>query len=148
MEKKFVKVRSVKDIIIFVSLIIVGCILAAIPNAVEINLGGYTLIVSGIVLAFALKGVYEDADTGKKYLRKELLFKQEMKSVILSVIASSPETIDMSEEGMGQVVKLDIYYGKTSGKAYLQLFEYIPHHYEACSGMYECDIDKVKELIK
>lgn len=148
MEKKFVKVRSVKDIAIFFLLIITGCFLASISEFVGVNIIGFALIISGFIFAFVLRDVYKDVETGEKYLRKELLFKPEMKCAILSVIGSAPETITLSEEGKGQVVRLEIYYGKSSGKAYLQLFEYIPHQYEPCSEMYEYDIDKVKELIK
>ena len=148
MEKKFIRVRSIKDIIIFVSLIIAGCIFAALPNTVGINMGGYTLIVTGFVLAFVLRNVYKDVETGEKYLRKELLFKQEMKDEILSVLDSAPESIKLTEEGKGQVIKLDIYYGKSSGKAYLQLFEYVPHQYKPCSEIYEYETNKLEKLLK
>lgn len=82
MEKKFIRVRSVKDIVLFISLIIVGCALAAIPNAVGVNFAGVILIIAGIIIAFSLRGIYKDVETGDKYQRKELLFKQEIKCVV------------------------------------------------------------------
>ena len=48
----------------------------------------------------------------------------------------------------GNAVRLDVYYSKASGKAYLQLFEYIPYKYEPCSKIYEHEIIKVGKLIK
>ncbi len=148
MEKKFIRVRSVKDIVLFISLIIVGCIFATIPNATGINFAGVILIIAGIIIAFSLRGIYKDVETGEKYQRKELLFKQEMKEPILSALASAPQSIKLSEEGKGQVIRLEIYYGRTSGKAYLKLFEYVPHQYKPCSEMYEYETDKVEKLLK
>ena len=58
------------------------------------------------------------------------------------------ESVDLSEEDKGSAVRLDVYYGKTSGKAYLQLFEYVPYTYEPCSGMYEYHISTVDKLIR
>ena len=140
--------RSSKDIAIFFLLIIIGCLLASVSEVVGVNIVGFALIISGLVYAFVLRDVYKDVETGEKYLRKELLFKQEMKYAILSVIDSAPETIKLSEEGKGQVIRLEIYYGKTSGKAYIQLFEYVPHQYEPCSEIYEYETTKVKKLLK
>ncbi len=148
MEKKFVRVRSAKDIVLFISLIIIGCVLAAIPNAIGVNFAGVILIMAGITVAFSLRGIYKDVETGEKYQRKELLFKQEMKEPILAALVSAPQSIKLSEEGKGQVIRLEIYYGKKSGKAYLKLFEYVPHQYKPCSGMYEYETKKVEKLLK
>ena len=148
MEKKFIRVRQLKDIVIFFLLIIIGCLMTSVTEIIGVNVVGFVIIISGFVYAFVLRDVYKDVDTGEKYLRKELLFKQEMKYAILSVIGSAPETIKISEEGKGQVVRLEIYYGKTSGKAYLQLFEYVPHQYEPCSDIYEYETNRIKKLIK
>ena len=71
-----------------------------------------------------------------------------MNAAITSALESKPETIDLTEADKGNAVKLDIYYSKSAGKAYLQLFEYIPYKYEPCSKMYEYEINKVEKLIK
>ena len=44
MEQKFVKVRSIKDIVKFTSLIVIGLILTIIPEVLEAHLAGYALI--------------------------------------------------------------------------------------------------------
>lgn len=148
MEKNFIRVRSTKDIVISASIVIIGSVLAAIPGLENANICGYTLIVTGIILAFVLKNGFKDAETREIYFTKELSFLGNMKERILSALVSTPETIDLSEEGKGQVLMLKIYYGKKSGKAYLQLFEYIPHQYEPCSDMYEYKISIVEKLLK
>ena len=148
MEKRFIRVRSVKDIVIFTSLIISGSILVALPTGAGINIAGFFLIIAGLVLALVLRTGYKDTETGEKYILKEYYFQQAMNSSISDVIESKPECIDLNEADKGNSIRLDIYFSKRSGKAYMQLFEYIPYTYEPCSKIYEHEIAKVEKLIK
>lgn len=147
MEKTFIRVRSVKDIIVVSSLIILGCVLILIPTGASVNITGFFLIFAGLILAFVLKSGYKDLETGTTYLKKEHYFQQAMNHAISSVIATRPESIDLTEAEKGNALRLDVYYSKASGKAYLQLFEYIPYKYEPCSGMYEHHMEAVGKLI-
>lgn len=148
MKKNFIRVRSTKDIVIFSLLIIAGGILALIPGVDSLNLGGYSLIVVGAVLALFLKSGYKDADTKELYVRKEFLFPKEMKVAILTALFSNPNSIELSKNGESQALKLELFYSKASGRAYLQLFEYIPYQYEACSEIYEHEISKIGKLLE
>lgn len=148
MEKEFVRVRSVKDIIIFLSLVILGSVLIMLPTGAAVNITGFFLIFAGIILALVLKTAYKDLDTGIKYQKKERFFQQAMNAVISSAIASRPDSVDLGEEDKGNAVRLDVYFSKSAGKAYLQLFEYVPYKYEPCSKIYEYEIEKVQNLIK
>jgi hypothetical protein len=71
-----------------------------------------------------------------------------MNAPISAVIASKPESIDLTEEDKGNAIRLDVYYSKSSGKAYLQLFEYVPYKYEPCSKVHGHPLSKVEKLIK
>ncbi len=148
MEKTFVRVRSAKDIAIFVSLIIAGGVLIALPTGAAVNITGFFLIFAGILLAILLKTGYKDVETGVKYQKEEHFFQQTMHAAISAALASDPASLDLSEEDKGNAVRLDVYYSKTSGKAYLQVFEYVPYKYEPCSKIYEYEIAKVGKLIK
>ena len=148
MEQKFIKVRSIKDIVKFTSLIAIGLILTVISNVVEVYLAGYALISIGVVLGFFLKSGFKDIETQEIYFKKEFSFSENMKTSILSALASSPELIDISQENKGQAIILQMFYGKTSGKAYLQLFEYVPYQYVPCSEVYEYEISKIAYLLK
>ena len=147
MEKTFERVRSIKDIVIFVSLVVLGSILIALPTSASINITGFFLIVTGLILALVLKTGYQDEDGGK-YQKKERFFQQAMNAEICSAIASKPNSINLSEEDKGNAVRLDIYSCKSSGKAYIQLLEEVPYRYEPCSKMYEYELSKVSKLIK
>ena len=148
MEKTFVRVHSIKDIVVFVSLLALGGILVAIPAGDAVNITGFFLLFAGAILALVLKTGYKDVETNEKYIKKERYFQQAMHAAIADAIASKPDSIDLSQENKGNAIKLDIYYSKATGKAYIQLFEYVPYTYQPCSKMYEYEISKVGKLIK
>ena len=148
MEKTFTRVHSIKDIVIFISLLILGGILVAVPTSDAVNITGFFLIFAGAILALVLKTGYKDVETNVKYFKKERYFQQAMHAAIADAIASKPDSIDLSQENKGNAIKLDIYFSKASGKAYIQLFEYVPYTYQPCSKMYEYEISKVGKLIK
>ena len=143
MEKTFTRVRSVKDITIFSSLIILGSVLIALPTGAAINITGFFLIFAGLILMFVLRSGYKEEGSNERYQKEEHFFQQAMNAAIASVLESKPESIDLREADKGNAVRLDVYYSKASGKAYLQLFKYVP-----CSDMVEHDIARVEQLIK
>lgn len=148
MEKTFTRVHSIKDIVIFISLLVLGSILVAAPTSDAVNITGFFLIFAGVILALVLKTGYKDVETNAKYQKIERYFQQAEHAAISSVIASKPDSVDLSKENNGNAIKLDIYYSKATGKAYIQLFEYVPYTYQPCSKMYEYEISKVGKLIK
>jgi len=148
MEKTFVRVRSIKDIVLFASLIIIGSVLVALPTGAGVNIAGFFMIFAGLIIALVMKTGYKDAETGTRYRKTEHYFQQAMNSVISSALESKPQSIDLSQADKGNAVKLDIYYSNNSGKAYLQLFEYVPYTYEPCSRMFEYQVAEVENLIK
>lgn len=148
MEKTFVRVHSVKDIVISLSLIVSGSVLVALPTGAGVNVAGFFMIFAGLLLGLFMKTGYKDTVSGERFQKKEHYFQQAMNAAICSVLESKPEAIDLSEEDKGNAVKLDVYYSKAAGKAYLQLFEYVPYKYEPCSKMYEHQLSRIEKLIK
>ena len=148
MEKTFIRVRSIKDIVIFASIAIIGIILTVLPVGEAASIAGFFIIIAAIILAFILKSAYKDVETNEKYHKKERYFQQAEHAAIMSAIASKPDSVNLTEEDKGNALRLDIYYSKSSGEAYLQLFEYVPYTYQPCSKMYEYEITNVSKLIK
>ena len=148
MEKTFIRVRSIKDIVIFSSLALVGIILTALPIGEAASIAGFFIIITAAILSFVLKSAYKDVETNEKDLKKERYFQQTMLASISSAIASKPDTVDLSEENKGNGLRLDIYYSKKSGKAYLQLFEYVPYSYQPSSKIFSFELSEVSKLIK
>ena len=148
MEKTFNRVATIKDIAVFTSFILIGTALIIFPTGAGINLAGFFMILTGMILAFILRTGYKDLDSGVMYSKREYYFQQEMNPVISSALASMSGSIDLSQADKGKTVKLDIYYSKLTGKAYLQLFEYRPYKYEPCSQTYEYELFTVRDLVK
>lgn len=147
MKKEFVRVRSVKDIAVFASLIILGSILIALPTGTGINITGFFLIFAGLILSLVLRTSFKDTETGQKFNKNEHYFQQDMKAEILSALRKDPSYINMSEADKGNGLKVDIYYSKSLAKAYVQVFEYIPYKYQPCSEVFEYETSKVNNLI-
>ena len=127
MEKEFSRIRSAKDITITATLIIAGCVLVALPTSASINITGFFLIFTGLILAFVLRTGYKDNETGERYCKVEKFFAQSLKSEITNALETSLKKLDLSEEDKGNGIRLDIYYSRKTGKSYSQLFEYIPY---------------------
>lgn len=148
MQKEFTRVRSIKDISLFTSLITAGLVLIVLPTGAGVNITGFFMIFAGLILSMVMRTGYKDIQTGERYFKKELYFQQQMKADLAAVISSRPDSADLSKEGSGNALRLDVFYSKTAGKAYIQLFEYVPYKYESCSRLYEYEIGKVSDLIR
>lgn len=148
MKNKFIRVRSTKDIIISAALLILGVALVVLTNIEAANICGYLLALTGLVLLPVLKTAYRDAETKALYFKKDLYFLREMKDSIIKALESSPEKIDMSQAGKGQVLLLRVYYSKSAARAYMQLSEYVPHEYKPCTEVCVYDISQVGGLLK
>jgi len=147
MEKTFNKVRSTKDIVISAGLAAAGCVLVALPTSTSINILGFFMLFAGILLFLMLRSGYKEVETGEKFCKTERYFSQTLRAELAEKIASKPQTVNLSEEDKGNALRLDIYYSRKAGKAYIQIFEYIPYKYEPCSKQYEYALSEVTNLI-
>ena len=148
MEKVFSRVRSAKDITITTSLIIVGSVLIALPTSASINILGFFMICTGLILIFVLKTGYKDEETGHRYCKIEKYFEHTKKNDIAASLEKAFKNIDGIIEDNGNGIRLDIYYSSESSKVYSQLFEYIPYDYEPCTRQYEHELSQVSNLFK
>lgn len=147
MEKTFNKVRSTKDIVISAGLAAGGCVLVALPTSTSINILGFFMLFAGILLFLMLRSGYKEVETGEKFYKTERYFSQTLRAELAEKIASKPQNVNLAEEDKGNALRLDIYYSRKTGKAYIQIFEYIPYKYEPCSKQYEYALSEVTNLI-
>ena len=148
MKKEFVRVRSVKDIVIFSLITIAGLALSFVHYNIPICMTGCFLVFIGVMLILFLKSGYKEIHSGEHFKKVERYFQQAMHESIKDAINSNPNSIDLSEEDKGNALKLDVYYSKTTGKAFLQLFEYVPYSYQPCSEIIEHEMKDVDKLLK
>ena len=148
MEKNFIRVRSVKDIFVFCSLIIAGSVLVALPTSASINILGFFLIFTGVLLGIFMKTGYKDVETGIRYEKKEFFFDRSRQETLTKAIPVRLCDSDVNANDGGNSIRLDIYHNKSVGKGYVQLFEYIPYKYEPCTAMYEHPYENISEILK
>lgn len=147
MEKNFIKVRSVMDVVISGTLTIAGFVLITVPTSDPVNILGFIMIFTGVILFLLLRSGYKDEVSGIRYCKTEHFFSQKEREQIADGLESKPASISTSAEDKGSSLRLDVYHSKVTGKAYMQLFEYIPYKYEPCSRQYEYSISETGKLI-
>lgn len=145
MKKEFIRVRSVKDIIISLTILIGGCILVALPTSDSVNIAGFFLILAGLLLFFIMKTSYKDASNGEKYAKKERFFSNDKREHLKKTL-TSPASFCAEGEDKGNALRLDVYYNKN--RIYIQMFEYVPYKYEPCSPVFEHDASVGTTLLK
>ena len=147
MEKEFCRVRTKTDIVFSSLIIITGIILITLPTSASINILGFLMICAGLILSIVLRTGYKDLIDGDSYHKVEKYFAQSHKTDIIRAISKEIEQIKMIEDNKGNGIRLDIYYNRKKGKAYIQLFEYVPYSYEPCSDIHEFELHEVSNLI-
>ncbi len=145
--EKFTKIRSAKDWIISVSLIIAGIVCIITPSGVSLNILGAVLIFTSILLFMTMRSAWKETETGIIFSKKERYFAQSKKEPFLKALKEKDfNSIDLKEEDKGNGMRMDVY---TDGKqqVYIQLFEYIPYKYEACSELMPFELKETEKLL-
>lgn len=138
MNKEFIRVRSTRDLIITISLIIIGSWCTGFVESQAINIFGFFTLSAGVLLLFILKTGYKDQETGIRYRKSEHYFAQSAKDQIIKQLRNDPMSVCYNGEDAGNGLRLDIY-RNNKGLAYYQLFEYIPYKYEPCSEIFKTE---------
>ena len=147
MEKYFSRVYSAKDLTIILSLSIGGIILVSIPSPVSVNILGFFMLLSGIILGIFMKSGYKDTETGIRYFKAEHFFPAKKREILADGISGNLKKLDLTDENAGNSLRMDVYYSPKSGKAYIQIFEYIPYKYEPYTMMHEHSLESATKLI-
>ncbi|MBO5182653.1 MAG: hypothetical protein J6B92_12350 [Paraprevotella sp.] len=147
MNKEFIRVRTLTDIVVSSILLISGSVLVVLPTSVSVVYFGFFLLITGTVLLVTLKNGWQDKKTQECYCKKEVLFSKNSKAKILNALEKHVENVDISDEDKGEGLKMDIYYNKQSRRAFIALFEYVPYSYESISPTFEYTIDEIKKII-
>ena len=145
MNKEFTRVRTKTDIAVSSALIVSGIVFIALPESSSLNITGFFALAAGAFLLAILKTGWQDSETKEHYCKKDMYFPLNDKVRIMNALEGGIESIDMSGEGKGEGLKMEVYYNKR--KAFVSLLEYIPYKYEPASPTYEYTTDRIKRLI-
>ena len=127
MEKRITKVRTAKDIIITIALLVLGAACFAFRSTGMMILGGM-LIFTGIALLVVLTSGYRLEGEEGVLKKKEHYFPDSKYDVIYSEINAGRMITDYSDEDKAIIVRLDVY-SNSSGKKFAELYKYIPYDY-------------------
>ncbi len=147
MEKEFVRVRSVRDIIVSALMAICGIVLIALPTSVSVNIFGTCLAVPGVLMLLFLKTDYKDPETGSHYRRVIKYYAASRKSEILSALKNDPAKADWNETDSANGLMLDIYVARKADEVFVRASEFIPYNYVPCSDWFTFKSDSVAKLL-
>lgn len=144
MENKFIRVRSVADILVVVSIISFGLLLAILSYSDSVNTIGIFLMAVGVFLFFVLKSSYKNPENGHLYKKEIINFAKQDRNFIINGL-SDPSHFDVTLRDKGDALLLTIYYNRK--EAYMQLYEYIPYTYRPCTKVYHYKRKDINRLI-
>lgn len=146
MDKKFLRVRSAKDMALSGVLVAAGIVCLVIPTPATVNILGAFVTFIGLVLAFVLRTGRKDADTGIRYRKVTKFFSSDMKPEIIQALENGASGFDWSQRESDEGLKVDIFYNRQKDKAFVQCSQYVPYEYVPCSGWYEMSVSRTGNL--
>ena len=126
--EKITKVRTTKDIIMSIVLLVLGAACFAFRSTGMMILGGL-LILAGIILFFVLRsGCRIEGEEGV-FRKEQHFFPDTRYDIIWSEINAGRMLTDFKDEDKAIVVRLDIYRNTSNGKIFGELYKYVPYDY-------------------
>ena len=95
-----------------------------------------------------MKSEYKNVADGGRYKKKVFNFPNSMEQGVVEALMTNPGKLDVRCTDNSSALRLDVYYGTTNGKAFLQLFKYVPYQYEARTKLVEYGIEEIHNLVK
>lgn len=99
MEKEFVRVRSMRDVIISAAMTVIGIVLIILPTSVSVNIFGTCLAVPGVLMLLFLKTDYRDTETGLRFRRVIKYYPASSKDEIMAALKSDLSKVAWNEKG-------------------------------------------------
>ena len=134
MEKKITKVRTAKDIVISIALLVLGAA-CFIFNSTGMMILGAMIALMGIVLFFLMKSGCRIEGEDGVFKKEEHFFPDARYDVIYSEINAGRMLTDFKDEDKAIIVRLDIYRNTSTGKVFGELYKYIPYDYVRQIGL-------------
>ena len=91
---------------------------------------------------------WQSKQDGTLYLYKNVYFAKENLATLNKALNENPAAIAEVARYETGALRLDIFDGEQSGKAFGQLYEYVPYEYQPCSKIFEWDANDVEKLLK
>lgn len=147
MKINIVRTRGVRDYLISLILFLGGCVLVALPSSDSVNITGFFLIITGMILVVMLNTSYKEEHCGARFRKKEIYFPCSCREEIYKCLNGRCEEIPKEKSDKGNGLRLDVYYNRKKNVAYMQMLEYVPYKYIPVTDLVKTDTEKVRKLI-
>lgn len=142
MQTEFKSVHTSKDLIISLGLLAIGVGLFFVNKGV-----GVVLAIAGVVSLLLYKKGYRTEGAECYFQKKDLELNKSCRSSVMDYINGKDVQPELIEGNEGGSVRLVVYYNKTEGLAFAQLFDYQGYDYQPASEMVEIRRPRVDRLI-
>ena len=142
MEIKFKKVHTAKDLVISILVIAAGVGLYFLNAGLGIVIGA-----CGLAMLLFYKTAYKKPGGDTVLTKKALDIAHACRQGIKDYLDGKDVDPELTAPGAGGVVRVEIYYNKGAGVAYVQLFDFSNYAYEPATDIVELRGPRAKKLI-
>ena len=142
MEINFKKVHTGKDLAISTIVLLAGIGLFFVNKGL-----GICIAVCGLAMFLIYKGGYKKDGQGIVLTKKSEDICKACKCSIVEFLGGKDCIPTVKKGNEGGSIRLDVYYNKTEGVAYAQLFDFCNYTYEPATEVVELKGDKANKLI-
>lgn len=91
---------------------------------------------------------WQSKEDGTLYRQSNIYFAKDNLAIINKAMRENPAALAEVERYDAGALRLDVFYGEQSGKAYGQLNEYVPYEYRPCSEVFVWEAKDVEKFIR
>lgn len=142
MKIDFKSVRTSKDIIISTIVLITGAGLYFFNAAL-----GFTIAACGVLLFLFYKNGYKRNAENILFTKKAIDVAAGCRQSIKDFLEGKSNDVEIKEAGQGKAIRLEVYFSKTAGLAYAQLYDFSNYAYEKAMDIVELHSARAEKLI-
>lgn len=138
----FKKVHTVKDLVLSVVVTLAGIGLYFLNQ----GLGG-VVFACGLLMLIFYKAGYKANGEGPVLTKKAQDLPRTCRQSIVNYLEGKDDDLELGLSGLGASVRLETYYNKEAGVAYVQLFDFSNYTYEPATEIVELHSPKADNLL-
>ena len=142
METHFKNVRTPKDLINSCISIIVGIALYFVSPGF-----GIFFAAGGLLLLLFCKSGYKASNEGPVLKKKTIEVAHSCRQSLIDFLDGKDVEPELNRSGAGSILRLEAYFSKEAGVAYVQLFDYINYTYEKATELVELHSPQADKII-
>ena len=139
------KARTKYDMLFTSVITFIGIITCVIATSGVTIIMGVTFILAGMICWFIFKSGYMDLATKQILTKTEVYYAIEHKQGVIDAVLNDPKRLAQYPKCSMNTIKVDIYYNDED--AFVQIYEYVPCSYKACTKLIKHKASDVRNII-